>query len=219
MMTKEFDFYANRTAQHGNAIQSLGYATPERQFCRFKSVLRYLDGEITSILDLGCGRGDFLPFAVQKYPDLFMYQGWDIMINFVEDAERRFPSTILRRWHSGDFFSGDSQNALFSAVICIDTFTQGADTKEAVFNKFLHLIRRNTGRVFVATLLSSAADGGNDELKFSPNELLSFCASNGFSNYAIDHLLLPYNLTFVVYPNKPPLLFTGNPRNLGNEYT
>lgn len=215
MTNSETQFYDERIAAHGEGLQSLGYLTPERQLARFHSVLKYLRGlRIQTVLDFGCGRGDFLPFIALEFPELRDYVGWDIMPQFIEAAEKRFPSGPKRVWHCGDYLSENVKR--YDAILCIDTFTQGGKNKDSVFSYFHNLIMR-TERVFVATLLSSYASGIGDELKFSPHELIDFCDKCGYTNYAIDNLTLPYNLTFVVYPSRATLTFTGTPDRLGRE--
>jgi SAM-dependent methyltransferase len=63
--------------------------TYRSQALRFKYLVEKVDISDKSILDVGCGMGDLLPFLYAKADD-FQYQGVDINPNFIEIAKKRY---------------------------------------------------------------------------------------------------------------------------------
>src|ERR1700678_4227144 len=82
--------YRERLTRHGQDIKALASGTPERREIRFGILAGVGNLEGCSILDLGCGFGDFYQYLREK--DVHVnYTGYDICPDFVELASRQFP--------------------------------------------------------------------------------------------------------------------------------
>jgi SAM-dependent methyltransferase len=78
--------------QLGEDVRALGYSSTESQQARYSAVsgIGSFDGK--SVLDVGCGFGDFYGFLTQKGAQLKNYLGVDINPDMVAIANRRFPN-------------------------------------------------------------------------------------------------------------------------------
>ncbi len=84
------DFYEFHRKQFGDSPMALRW-TPEGQRKRYEAFLSILgDIQDKSVLDLGCGRGDFYGFLKSKGIRV-TYTGIDLNENFIEEARRAHP--------------------------------------------------------------------------------------------------------------------------------
>lgn len=76
----------------------LDWESEDAHLGRFSIVTDTLDLSGMSILDVGCGVGDFFDFLKPRVPDI-SYTGIDILPEMIQEARRRYPE--------GTFLSGD----------------------------------------------------------------------------------------------------------------
>lgn len=82
--------YSRRFAEHGYGARALGWGTSEQQRYRFAQTLRgpvELAGR--TVLDIGCGFGDYRDFLVRSLPKAAPYQGWDVNPDLIAEAAHR----------------------------------------------------------------------------------------------------------------------------------
>lgn len=75
------DWYKELYDKYGAKPESLGWST-ESQHTRFKIMSNYVESS-SSVLDIGCGFGDFVRYLPRK----FKYLGIDVMPDFIEAAK------------------------------------------------------------------------------------------------------------------------------------
>ena len=90
--------YSKRLIAHGNDPKTLGWSSLEQQFIRFNRFADYLPSRFNSIIDIGCGFGDFATYLtfVEKPPE--SYLGIDInpdLITVASSKEYQFPAHFL----------------------------------------------------------------------------------------------------------------------------
>ena len=61
------DFFDTLYQKHGSNVQSLGWSE-NGQNRRFEEIERHTPSEFSSLLDVGCGFGDFNRFMMAKRP-------------------------------------------------------------------------------------------------------------------------------------------------------
>lgn len=79
--------YAEKHARHGANYAGLGWASHARQLTRFETLLRGVLNECETVLDVGCGYGDLVPWVMHKD-----YTGIDIHEAAIEVAQSTFSS-------------------------------------------------------------------------------------------------------------------------------
>lgn len=87
--------YNKRIAVHGNNIKALASGTEERRKMRFDVLTEIGIEKNSSVLDLGCGYGDYYQY-LQQNQFLCNYTGIDINENLINFARNRFPETNFK---------------------------------------------------------------------------------------------------------------------------
>ena len=82
-------WYAEKVARHGYDYQGLGFRTRSSQEKRFEALLKLGDFHGRSVLDVGCGFGDFLAFLRDRGIEP-RYTGIDICEPMVRRCLERF---------------------------------------------------------------------------------------------------------------------------------
>ena len=100
------DFYNMRFDQLGKDIRSIGWNDSDSQKLRFDRLLRGISVKGKTILDVGCGFGDLIPFLECQYGSDFNYIGIDISENILNEARRAHESK-KRKFILGDIFSAN----------------------------------------------------------------------------------------------------------------
>jgi SAM-dependent methyltransferase len=102
--TKAANFYNTRFDQHGRDIKTVGWGNESSQHLRFEVLFRGLDPKGKTILDVGCGLGDLVPYLEKRTNGDFRYFGIDIAEKLVNDASVAY-GNVGREFHTGDIFS------------------------------------------------------------------------------------------------------------------
>lgn len=96
-------YHRNRIGLYrAGAVECLGWRAPESQLRRFEAIGGLADFSGHSVLDLGCGYGDFRNFLDGRYAG-FTYLGVDQMPEFIEEARRRWANTANTDFVQSDF--------------------------------------------------------------------------------------------------------------------
>ncbi|MCW9034174.1 MAG: class I SAM-dependent methyltransferase [Rhodospirillales bacterium] len=93
--------YETRFEEKGYDISTVGWSSQEQQVLRFEMLLRGLDLKGKTILDVGCGFGDIIPFIQTVTKNDFKYIGTDISTALVDHGREKFGSDQCQ------FISGD----------------------------------------------------------------------------------------------------------------
>jgi SAM-dependent methyltransferase len=80
--------YQELHAKHQGKAQGLGHGSWRSQLKRFEAACEVTDLRGLSVLDVGCGYGDLVPFLVARRVGL--YRGIDIVPEFVQEARQRY---------------------------------------------------------------------------------------------------------------------------------
>ena len=84
------NLYNERLNQNLPDHKVCGWGSKESQHLRFKVLSEIGDLENCSILDVGCGLGEFRTYLKDQNIRLQSFQGIDISNNLVDEAQRRF---------------------------------------------------------------------------------------------------------------------------------
>lgn len=83
-------FYNSRFEKEGDSIKSVGWSTKESQQLRFKVLLENFKIEGKTILDVGCGLADLIPFLTERFGGNFRYIGLDISEKLIDTARTKY---------------------------------------------------------------------------------------------------------------------------------
>jgi SAM-dependent methyltransferase len=96
--------YRQRFAEHGYGARALGWGSAEQQRYRFAQTLAGpIDLTGCTVLDIGCGFGDYRDFLLAAKPGAGVYHGWDVNPDLVAEAGRRHADDAGVRFSVRDF--------------------------------------------------------------------------------------------------------------------
>ncbi len=81
--------YLNAAKRHGAGFGTLLWASPKTQAARFAALLRAVNVDGQKVLDVGCGRADFLEFVERMGIEPAMYVGLEALEELAAAAEAK----------------------------------------------------------------------------------------------------------------------------------
>jgi ubiquinone/menaquinone biosynthesis C-methylase UbiE len=93
--------YDERLARYGDSIETLASGTHERRRMRFEVLVELGLCDGCSVLDVGCGFGDFFGYLSDERGVSVSYCGLDVNPALIDIARRKYPA--------GEFLIGDVQ--------------------------------------------------------------------------------------------------------------
>ena len=93
--------YQKSFNKYGEDVRSLQWKDSKSAEIRYKQIVKDIDFNGKTILDVGCGFGDLIPFISAKTSN-FDYTGIDITPEFVDIAIKKYPD---QKFLKGDYFA------------------------------------------------------------------------------------------------------------------
>ncbi|MGA2500078.1 MAG: class I SAM-dependent methyltransferase [Tepidisphaeraceae bacterium] len=81
--------YQRACRAHGDGFRTLLWASPESQAARFQALARHCTFAGMNVLDVGCGRADFLDFLIARQTPPAHYTGIEAVPELAEAALRK----------------------------------------------------------------------------------------------------------------------------------
>jgi SAM-dependent methyltransferase len=164
--------YSQLVREHGNDIRTLGWGSRESQARRF-AVLSEIGGmRGASVLDVGCGLGDFYGWMRRKKLRV-RYTGVDITPGMVEKARKRFPRG---RFHVCDVLDTSYPLIVHDYVLSSGIFTHRV---ASAFDFLAAMVRRmfdlSKHGVAFNCLSGWAREREAGEFHADPLKVVSFC--------------------------------------------
>lgn len=151
--------YRRLFAAHGYAPKALGW-DKGKQFLRFHQLTSTFDLTGASVLDVGCGFGDFVAYLRAMNIEDCTYVGIDLVDEFIAEGTRRFGSS------KATFLKNALEDYVppspFDYVIASGTFNlkvEGVDGYEE--------IRRSLARMFSLSNVALSADFISDRVDYA----------------------------------------------------
>jgi SAM-dependent methyltransferase len=93
-------YYATRLADHGATPRGVDWNGAESHELRHRQFMRLIDDPTASVLDLGCGVGDFLRY-LRKMGHRGSFTGYDVAPSMIAEAERLHRDSCDAVWKIG----------------------------------------------------------------------------------------------------------------------
>jgi SAM-dependent methyltransferase len=172
-------YYASKLAAHGATPQGVDWNGVDSHEQRHRQFLRLLDGSPdASIIDLGCGFGDFLRF-LRAAGHQGRYIGYDIAPSMIDKARKLHGESDDRHWRIGAQPSEAADFAIASGI-----FNVKGDVTNEIWTRYVHRTidtlaqAGRRGFAFNALSTSSDADRRRPSLYYAdPASMLSHCLS------------------------------------------
>jgi SAM-dependent methyltransferase len=172
-------YYASKLQAHGSTPQGVDWNGMDSHVTRHRQFLRLLDGAAdASIIDLGCGFGDFLRFLrAEGYRGHF--SGYDIAPEMIEKARELYGETDDRQWRIGAEPDDAADFAIASGI-----FNVKGDVPNAIWTRYVRQtidVLAGAGRrgfAFNVLSLSSDPERRRPNLYYAdPADMLAYCLS------------------------------------------
>lgn len=149
--------YEQALATHGTTAKGVDWKDEDGQRLRHRQFLRLVEHDPeASILDLGCGYGDFLPF-LRAHGHRGRYIGLDVAPAMVEAARRLHGEGPDRVFHLGAESPEPADYAIASGILNV---IRGADASawQAYVDGVIEGLARSSRRGFAFNMLSLNSD-------------------------------------------------------------
>ena len=179
--------------EHGNSMKSLAWKSEEQNQRRFEILREIGIMSKDTILDVGCGFGDYV-----KYSFLNLYLGIDIVPEFIEIAMSKYESSFIRFKESTIF----DINEEFDWVISAGAFGYKDVTDDYIkktLKKAFTLCKKGIAFNFTSTYVNY-----RDTLNHyvDPLELFDWARKNLSKYIVIRHDYLPHEFIIYIYKER-----------------
>lgn len=192
-------YYEKRYEEFGATVRALDWGSEESQQLRFKVLSEVTDLSDKSLLDVGCGLGDFYGW-LRGHEFHHGYTGIDLSSNFIEEARDRFPSgTFLQGG-----FPGKVPEGRYDVIVASGIFTYRPKSGIPYFRMMVEEMFHRCTEAVAFNVLSAWAQGKEeDEFHADPLDTLSFCRT--LSPWvSLRHDYHPRDFTIYLYKEKSP---------------
>jgi SAM-dependent methyltransferase len=184
-------------AKWGEDIRTLGWGSPESQKVRFTVLSEIGDFEGKSILDVGCGFGDFFHFISQRGKHLKNYLGVDINQDMVAIAKRRFPNAAFEvRDILEDSVEGSFDFVVASGIFGLET-PNWEETVEKLLSRMYELSEIGVGVNFLSAFTTGKKP--SDSHFADPTRILDFVLRALSNKVVLRHDYRPNDFTLYIY--------------------
>lgn len=185
-LAKEYviDFFSKKLSLFGNTPAAVGWSeTGQRQ--RFECIQRLLPLDGHTVLDFGCGKGDFYGFLKEKGIKV-KYRGTDINQKLIETASRNFPEAEFMTFD----IDSEELSENYDFIILCGVFNLNVEGVKESIERYLTKLFKYTNKTLLFNCLS-ARSGKKDAglVYFDPAELLSQASVISTSSDVYDNLI------------------------------
>jgi len=153
------DYYQNLYKVHGYSPDALGWPKG-KQFLRFHQLTSSFDLENSSVLDVGCGFGDFINYLRLSNISNCDYTGVDVVEEFIEKAKQLHTDDQAKFLHS-DLLDADLDGG-FDYAFASGTFNMQMDGVDGYEN-----ISKNMKKMFEMCTKAISIDFITDRVDYS----------------------------------------------------
>jgi len=166
--------YQNSFAQHGESPKALQWSSYKAAAIRYTQLVADLNIENKSILDVGCGMGDLLPYLYSKNLD-FDYLGVDIVPDFIEIAKKRYLGSAFDVFNPFD----DELTQTYDIIVSSGTMnikTPGWENRRKMMIEHLYKYANEALAFNMAGWMQESSEGKKIAFAHIP-DIFEFCRS------------------------------------------
>lgn len=173
-LAKEYviDFFSKRLTHFKDSPEAVGW-TYKGQIMRYEAILQFINPSGSTILDFGCGKGDFYRFLKQRGIEC-KYTGIDINPTLIELARKKYGENL--------FYERDIEREplkdTFDYVVAIGVFNLQVQGIKETARECLKILFSHTSQRLVATFLNCQTRLRDIGVTyFSKDELIEFASA------------------------------------------
>jgi SAM-dependent methyltransferase len=199
LLEKVAAYYASRLREHGATPRGVDWNSLESQELRHRQFLRLIDDPAASVLDLGCGFGDFLRF-LRGTGHRGAFIGYDVAPTMIDAARGLHGEGADRTWRIGATPSEVADFAVGSGILNVKGDVP-ADVWELYVRDTIETLGRIGRRGFAFNVLTLCSDPERrrpDLFYADPCGMLSWCLARFGRSVALLHDYGLYEFTIIV---------------------
>lgn len=192
-MTNIVERYQQRFAKFGVSPKTLGW-DKNRAKLRFEILAAQWNLNYASILDFGCGFGDFYSFLRNKEVEGLEYYGIDINPSFIKVAQTQFPEGSFQTRNILETEIRRKFDYIFASGVFNDKMNDNKAFIEKVFEKFNEYARKG----FAVNFLSDKVEYRYDHAFYTDP---AFALNLGYrysNNIVLRNDYMPFEFTIFV---------------------
>ncbi|WGR92936.1 class I SAM-dependent methyltransferase [Bradyrhizobium sp. ISRA443] len=157
LLSEVAQYYSAKLLEHGPTSRGVDWNGPESHQLRHRQFLRLLaDIPDASIIDLGCGFGDFLSF-LRRAGFRGPFTGYDVAPEMIEKARELHSDHGGQSWHVGATPEGVFDFAIASGIFNVKGNTPDEDWADYI-NRTLDVLAQASRIGFGFNILSLSSD-------------------------------------------------------------
>jgi len=154
----------------------VGWSSRSDQHMRFEVLCRSLNLQGKRVLDIGCGLGDFIPWAEEKFGPDFDYMGIDLSKGLIAAARQRFGG--LRRRFMVGTLSPESSIGEFDISVLSGTLTFKTSDNCSTMQNILKSAWERSREAVCSNFMTRYADFELEKnFHYSPEDVFRFAKS------------------------------------------
>lgn len=177
-----------------NSKKALGWKDEKNQRVRFDALCNILDLNNHSVLDLGCGVGDFLEILNQNNITCD-YTGIDQIKDFIEFASVKYKSQNNACFLLGDFNKADLAN--YDYIIASGSLNYKNADPHFIYKTIAHFFSLSK-ITFTFNLMDNIETSDGNLMTHDKNEIIKFCKKLS-SNVVLKDNYLKGDFTVIMY--------------------
>ena len=195
------NYYTKKISEHGPQANGVDWNGKESQYLRFEQLSKVLYGDLNeplSIIDFGCGYGEYVNYLKQQRLE-FEYVGLDISEKMLEVARLYFKGPNMKFINNIED-CGKNDYLIASGVFNVRQDLSDKDWKHYIESNLTSLKQKNK-KGFAFNLLTSYCDNSQmkDYLYYAdPLYFFDFCKKKLSNNVALFHDYSLFEFTLVV---------------------
>ena len=193
-------YYQELYTQFGNSPKSLGWHKG-KQFLRFHQLTSDWDLNNSSILDVGCGFGDFIKYLSFLSANDYQYTGVDIVDEFIVEAKKYFNQENID-FIKADFLPLEMQKS-FDYVIASGTFNfkiEGINGYDYIYQNMKKMFAMSNKAISIDFITDKVDIVHPHNFNSSPEKILEMAYSLS-RNVILKNNYFPFEFSITIYKN------------------
>jgi SAM-dependent methyltransferase len=171
-LSRVVEYYQALIARHGHSTLACDYGQPGSQRVKFEALAAVCDHSGRSILDVGCGFGDYGMFLLQRYPGC-RYSGIDITADMIRYGQSAHPELDLR---VGNLFDLALSPGSYDIVSANGIFYLLGESAESLMFEAIAIMYSAAAHAVAFNSLSAwAPDRAPSEFYADPLRVVEYC--------------------------------------------
>lgn len=189
------DFYNRNVEKYRDDIRSVAWGSRKSQKTRFEALSQIGNLEGRTILDVGCGLGDFYGWLKGRYSRL-RYTGIDISPSMIEVASSNYPGV---KFETTSVFELQRMKPLYDYVFASGIFNRRIPRHKCFVRDTIKKMFALSKSGIAFNIMSKKADFmDKKEYYADPGEMLNFCLGLG-RKVILRHDYMPHDFTVYIY--------------------